>query len=248
MRMELTFELEKLELPIDYRSIWISFLKNCLSHCKAGIYYERYFGHTHQKDYSFTIRFAEPQFQKEIILLGRKEIKMTLSCDDRQKTGLIFGNALIGAKQKRFPLPNGNAMILKRVDYVREQLITSSSVMFKTGIGSGIVVREHDPNNNKDRFYTYQDAEFAVQLKRVLSLQAEAAGFGFEVGANVLFKPIQCKKVVVKHYQIFMDMTVGIFQLEGDPDFLQYLYQAGMGSKHSSGFGLIDIVAQKITE
>ena len=44
-------------------------------------------------------------------------------------------------------------MILKSIAIQKQELISNSRVIFKTTIGSGICVREHDRNNNKDKYY-----------------------------------------------------------------------------------------------
>lgn len=245
MRLELIFKIEKPELPKDNSSIWISFLKNCLSQCHGGQFFETYFGGHGIKDYTYSIILSAPQFGKEKILLGDNQIKMIFSADDRNKTGLIFFQAFIQAKQKRFPLPGGNGMTLKQINQKRERLIIDSGVVFRTVTGGGFVVREHNRETNRDRFLTFQEEGFEEQLCQVLERQSCEAGFPKGTGKNVIFRPVQCRKVLVKHFGIFVDATCGIFELEGNPDFLQYLYQAGMGSKHSAGFGLLDIAAQK---
>ena len=65
-----------------------------------------------------------------------------------------------------------------------------------------------------------------------------------EDGRAIEFTPIQCRKVLVKHWRVFVDATCGVFELHGKPELLQYFYQAGLGSKHSSGFGMLEIVAE----
>ena len=246
MRLELIFEIEQLELPKENKSIWISFFKKCLTRCGNGQFYDRYFGGTKQKDYTFSVIMPNPRFADEKILLDGHQIKLLFSSDDGNKTGLIFYQAFISAKQKRFPLPEGNGLVLKRINQMREKLITSSRVMFRTVVGSGLVIRENNKETNRDKFFTFMDEGFENQFKQVLGMQAEEAGFPAEAGRNLIFKAVQCKKVLVKQYGIYVDTTIGIFEVEGDVDFLQYLYQAGMGSKHSMGYGMLDIVAQKM--
>ena len=136
-------------------------------------------------------------------------------------------------------------MTLKKIRQVGEKLITCEKVMFRTVVGGGLVVRAHNKETNKDKFLTFMDEGFDKQLSEILKIQAENAGFSGKIGEKVEFQPIQCKKVLVKQYGIFVDATIGIFSLKGDPDFLQYLYQAGMGSKHSMGYGMLDVIAQK---
>lgn len=245
MRLELTFKIENLELPVDNSKIWISFLKNCLSKCHKGQFFERYFGGHQIKDYTYTIILPSPKYDGDKIILGNDQVKMLFSADDKNKTGLIFYQAFIGVKQKRFPLPEGNGIVLKQITQKKEQLIVSSKVIFRTVVGGGLVVRDHNKETNRDKFLTFQDEKFNDGLCQVLETQAKEAGFAVGTGKNVCFKPIECKKILVKHFSIYVDTTIGFFQLEGDPDFLQYLYQAGMGSKHSAGFGFIDLIAQE---
>lgn len=245
MRIELLFELEHKELPKDNSSIWISFLKNVLSNCNQGKFYKRYFSGTDSKDYSFSIILPKPRFIQEKILLENSLVKMIFSADDRNKTGLIFLAAFVESKNRKFPLPEGNSMILKQIRKLREQKISSQSVIFRTVTGGGLVVREHNKDTNIDKYYTFQDEGFHEKLKSVLIAQAKEAGFSESIAENIIMTPIQCKKVLVKYYGIYIDVTVGTFQLEGAPELLQYFYQAGFLSKHSAGFGLLDIVSQQ---
>lgn len=244
LRIELFFELDHTELPKDNKSIWISFLKKVISSCNGGRFYNQYFSGTRSKDYTFSVILPKPRFENEKVILENNRVKMLFSADDRNKTGLIFFSAFIQAKHKKFPLPAGNAMVLKHICQVREQLITSSKVIFRTVTGGGLVVREHDRETNKDKYYTFQDEGFEKNLRNVLKVQAEEGGFSEYAAESVTLVPIQCKKVVVKQYHTYVDATVGTIQLEGNPDLLQYFYQAGLGSKHSFGYGMLDIVSQ----
>lgn len=245
MRIELLFELENPELPRDNKRIWISFLKNVITKCNKGKYYDRYFSGTNSKDYTFSVILPKPQFVGEKVVLENNQVKMIFSADDRNKSGLIFYAAFIQAKKRKFPLPENNAMTLKNIRQLREQLIVSSKVIFRTVTGGGLVVREHDKEKNKDKYYTFQDEGFHEKLKTVLKVQAEEAGFLENVAEKIIMTPIQCRKVLVKQYGTYVDVTVGIFRLEGDSDLLQYFYQAGIGSKHSMGYGMLDIVSQE---
>ena len=54
--------------------------------------------------------------------------------------------------------------------------------------------------------------------------------------------PIKAKKVIIKFYEKQIECSTGIFALEGDTELLNYLYKVGVGSKHSAGFGMFQIV------
>ena len=167
MRLELLFELEKAELPKDNKSIWISYLKDVLSHCANGQFYDKYFSDSKSKDYSFSVILSKPSFLNEKIILEDNYVKMIFSADDRHKTGLIFYSAFIANKNKRFLLPDKNAMTLKSIRNLQEHEIVNRQVVFKTVTGGGLVIREHHREKNKDQYYTYEDKEFEVQAERV---------------------------------------------------------------------------------
>ena len=98
---------------------------------------------------------------------------------------------------------------------------------------------------NQALFYAQNDSDdlAVLQLKRIVD---EKPNF---VKAHLLLALLymehgDCKKIVVKHYGIFVDLTVGILKISGDMNVLQYLYQSGVGSHHASGFGALNVVRQ----
>lgn len=70
---------------------------------------------------------------------------------------------------------------------------------------------------------------------------------------RISFKPINVKKIVVKHkISEFVENTGkeimyltgfgGIFELSGHPDDLKEIYQNGLGFRRGQGFGFIEVV------
>ena len=246
MRIELEFELAQPVINKDYRRIILSWLKYALTDCNHGKYYDKYFEGAYPKDYSFTVIFPSPKFSKDCIYFKEPQIKIVFSTDHRGKTGLIFYSAFLEKKNRKFPLSEGNIMVLKKVSQRSEHLITESDVFFRTCLGNGLCIREHNRETNRDRFVTYLDADFREKALEVLKVQARLAGYPKAQLEDLDIEPMQCKKVLVYHYQIYVDTTVGIFQMHGDPDILQYFYEAGMGGKRSGGFGMMDILKQGV--
>ena len=76
MRVELLFDLEKPSLPADNRAIFVSFLKKTLEQSHEGHFFERYFGGTARKDYSFSIILDKPRYEGERIQLKTPRLKM----------------------------------------------------------------------------------------------------------------------------------------------------------------------------
>lgn len=242
MRFYLTFELEKNSIPKDYRRIILSYIKKSLSEILDGRYYSQYFKDNIQKDFCFSLKLPKAKFAKDEIILEDNSIKVLFTSDDRQKTGLLLQQAFMKQKNKKFLIPNQNSITLKQIHQQREQKITSSKVIFKT---YGLCVRDHNKETNKDNHYVYSDEKFNEQLKVVLKNQISPAGFSKDIVDSIKFSPINCKKVLVKHYDTYVDTTVGSFLLEGNPLLLQYLYDVGMGSRNTM-FGYLDLVTQDL--
>ncbi|WP_303006032.1 CRISPR-associated endoribonuclease Cas6 [Romboutsia ilealis] len=242
MRFYLTFELEKNSIPKDYRRIILSYIKKSISEILDGRYYSQYFKDTIQKDFCFSLKLPKAKFAKDEIILEDNSIKVLFTSDDRQKTGLLLQQAFMKQKNKKFLIPNQNSITLKQIHQQREQKITSSKVIFKT---YGLCVRDHNKETNKDNHYVYSDEKFNEQLKVVLKNQISPAGFSKDIVDSIKFSPINCKKVLVKHYDTYVDTTVGSFLLEGNPLLLQYLYDVGMGSRNTM-FGYLDLVTQDL--
>ena len=72
------------------------------------------------------------------------------------------------------------------------------------------------------------------------------AGFSEDEINKIKVSPIQCKKVVVKHYGRYIDITTGMFEIQANNEILQYFYDQGIGSRKSAGFGMIDLITQDL--
>ena len=242
MRFYLTFELEKSSLPKDYRRIILSYIKKSLTEILDGRYYSQYFKDNIQKDFCFSLKLPKAKFTKDEIILEDNSIKVLFTSDDRQKTGLLLQQAFMKQKNKKFLITNQNSITLKQIHQQREQKITSSKVIFKT---YGLCIRDHNKETNKDNHYVYSDEKFNEQLKVVLKNQISQTVFSKDIVDSIKFSPINCKKVLVKHYDTYVDTTVGSFLLEGNPLLLQYLYDVGMGSRNTM-FGYLDLLTQDL--
>lgn len=246
MRFTLTLELKEKAFPIEYRKLILSYIKNALSECNSGKYYNEFFKDTIQKDYCFSVILPKAKFNKEKIELEGNEIKILFSTEDKKKVGLILFSAFIGQKNKVYPLENSNSMTLKNIKNEKQEEIINSKAIFKTTIGSGLCVRDHDKESNKDIYYVYSDKEFREKLKVILNNEVIKAGFTEEEASEIKVNPIQCKKVVVKHYRRYIDTTTGMFEIQGNNDILQHFYNVGIGSRKSAGFGMLDLVTQDL--
>ncbi|KLE16526.1 CRISPR-associated endoribonuclease Cas6 [Clostridium sp. C8] len=246
MRFCLTLQLKERFLTVEYRRIILSFIKNALTKYDNGKYYEDFFKDTKQKDYCFSVILPKPIFTNDKVIIDKNEIKIIFSMKSNLEMTFILFNAFIEQINKQYPLPNNNLMVLKNINKEKQQEIINSKVIFRTAVGSGICVRNHDKEKNTDTYYVYNDKEFREKIKVVLSNQLLNSGFTEEEVNEVNINPIQCKKVVVKHYKRYIDTSVGLFEIKANNKILQHLYEVGVGSRKSMGFGLMDLVTQDL--
>lgn len=246
MRFCLTLNLKEKVFPIEYRKLILSYIKNAISKCNNGKYYEYFFKDTKQKDYCFSVILPNPAFTRNEIMLGGDTIKVLFSTNNKSKIGFILFSAFIAQKNKSYPLPNNNFMTLKNINNKKQEEIFNSKAIFKTTLGSGLCVRDHDKEGNRDTYYVYNDEKFREKLKVVLVNQILNAGFNEEEANEIKVNPIQCKKVVVKHYRRYIDTTTGLFEIQANNKILQHFYDVGIGSRKSIGFGMIDLVTQDL--
>jgi CRISPR-associated endoribonuclease Cas6 len=244
MRFKIDLELKNEYLSLDYRPAIISLFKHCLTVYDRGKYFSTYYEIGKDKPFTFAVGIPGSTFTKEMILVPNKRINITFSTNDIG-TGIVFFNAFSMQKNKFYPLAYENQMVIKDILIEKEVAITTSTidVMFK----SPLCVREHNKENNKDTYYSYEKEGFNEALNRVLKLQiANSNTLSVSILEKFSIMPIRCKKTVVRHLSQYVEVTIGTFSLTGNIALLNYLYTNGIASRKSSGFGLIEIIRKEM--
>lgn len=243
MKFLLEFELNKNQIPINYHRLFIHFLKSCVNSANDGKYYDKYYDGTSTKNFTFAVFMDKPTFESDKILLNSNRIKLLFSTSDKM-TGFIFYSSFLEKKYKKYPMAEENFMILKNVTKLNEENITSEKMLVK--MNSPLVIRKHEKDKNKDFYYSYEQEEFEKIAKEVINHQLEKEGFSKEYRETFSVIPVKCRKVIVKHYSCKIEATLGNLLLEGNPAVLKYLLQAGMGSRKSEGFGMMELLTQNV--
>lgn len=243
MRIKIDIELLKPEIPVEYRRSILSFLKNSLSNIQDGKKLETYYKDTNQKDFTWSLFLPNACFNRDFIKLSDNNIQMTISTDDRMQTGFYLMMALINQKNKPYPLANGNSMVIRSVKQIQQKVIFKNECYFFTMAGTPIVVREHNKDINRDKYYTIEDDDFTEKMKTSIINQLICAGYEKNLLKDIEVKinDGDCKKVVIKHYGVYIDGTIGVFNIKAPAIILQHLYQNGLCSRRSAGFGMVDI-------
>ena len=239
MRFKLYFDLEKEEIPIDYRKSIISFFKHCLSE-----YNEEEFRKLYNdkepiiKSYTFAVFFNRPEFTKDKVIVNNKKMELNISIYDYH-TAIILYNSFNHQKNKNFALCQ-NSMILRSITMVEEKEIKSDTIQIK--FLSPLVVRDHNRETKKDYYYSYESSEFVRILKINIKEQMKITDIPSSQLETFTIYPIQAKKTVIQFYEKQIEASLGIYQITAQKELLEFLYKAGMGSKRSSGFGMFTII------
>ena len=238
MKINLEFTLKNNIISMEYHSFIVSFFKKALESSDEQLYKDLYQeGNTKLKTFTFSVYFDSPQFCKEQIILGTNKIRVHIT-DYNLQNGLLLSNALMNMEKISFPITN-NEMKLSRIITERLNLLTEDNIIIQ--MSSPLIVRNHNKETNQDNYYTYQDSEFKDTLKLNLKSMIEKLNYSFSVD-DFDIVPLKNKKTVVKLYHHSMNASLGIFQLKGNPELLDFLWKAGIGSHRSSGFGSFKIL------
>lgn len=237
MRFKLFFVLENEKMPIDYRRSIISFIKLSLSSYEED-YFQKYY---HEKDnivkpYAFSVFFNQPQICEHEIIVKEKKFELNITIENYE-TAIQMYNAFNHQKGKKFSL-NQNSCTLVDIALVPEKEIKENKIIVK--FQSPLCVRFRE--NNRDYYYSCEHQDFEKVLKLNIQNQLSITNLPKEIVNNFKIKALDAKKVIVKFYEKQIECSVGTFELEGEKELLDYLYKAGIGSKHSAGFGMFRIV------
>ncbi len=238
MRIKLSFTIEKDSIPIQYRSIFLSYFKNALG-CFNPALLSKYYDSPLQKNFTFAVYLPKARFENDIIIIPNYHINMVWSSDDME-AGVAFYNAFLKQKYKKYPLPYGNFMTLESIRFEKEQVITRETidVIFL----APLCVRDHNKETNNDQYYAFDREGFEKALRKTLLMQIENNSIPKSTLKNFKMQPVNAKRVIVKHYNQNIESSVGEFRLTGNIELLTHLYTSGMGARKSAGFGCFEIM------
>lgn len=156
---------------------------------------------------------------------------------ENYETAIIIYNAFNHQKNKKFSI-NQNSWKLENIVLIPEKEIKDNKIIIK--FQSPLCARKRE--ENKDYYYSFENEKFENTLKINVKEQLKITNIPLESVDTLKITPIKAKKVIIKFYEKQIECSTGIFEIEGDIELLNYLYKAGMGSKHSAGFGMFQIV------
>lgn len=237
MRYKLYFDLENENISIQYRKNILSFIKKSLQEYEEK-QYKKFYNERDNiiKPFTFAVFFKDSKFNGDNIIVNSKAMELNMSAED-YNTGIVLYNSFNHQRNKKFSL-NNNSMTLKNIILIPEKQIDNEEITVK--FLSPLVVRSR--TDNKDYYYSYNNSEFLNILKVNVKIQLQSSNLPETLVETLNIQPINAKKTVVKFYEKQIESSIGTFKLSGNVNLLSYLYRSGIGSKHSAGFGMFEII------
>ena len=237
-QISLRFRLDKPELPKDTDRLIVSFFKASIQQYRPELFQKLYNkDRSVIKTYTFSLYLPGAVFEKGVIKLTKPEFTVFFSDADEGEL-LHFYNAFKRMKWIAYPMSQ-NSMTLELLRIQKRNVITDREVVIK--MQSSLIVREHDPNENKDTYFSVGQPGFEEAFVRNTEVMLDKLGVDMSTDGFYI-APIKAKKVVVDVFSRKTDASVGVFKLCGDPELLNFLYLTGLGVRRGAGHGKFEIL------
>lgn len=236
--LKLEFQLETTELPAELDKVLLSFLKAAVEKYSPA-FFEKLYNKTSSvmKTYCLSMYLPGARFTPEKILLSQNRFSMTFSDADMGEL-IEFYNAFAVMKYKPYPM-NQNSMKLMSLKAQRIPEIKDTELIIK--MKSALIVRNHNSEDNSDKYYTCEDAEFEKMVTENLRIFLEKLNLEMDISSFSIM-PVKAKKVVTKVWGRPADGSIGIFKITGTLELLNLLRMAGLGSRRSIGHGQWEVI------
>lgn len=227
-------------IPLGYRMNFVSLIKKAIE-IESKEEFEKLYYYKDKKNkkikpFTFSVYINDFKIEKDIINVNGY-INLIISTPS-YNLGIVIYNGLLKLKKH-------NNLVIQKLSLEKEKAVTNNKEKFKTL--SPIYIKD-----NENKVLTPWDSNFTKEFNYITNLLLESyRGFGLQ--EELIFTPINMKKVVVKEKikgfieetkkeVIFITAYSGIFELQGNIEDLNLLKQLGVGFRRSEGFGLIDLM------
>lgn len=237
MRLIVYGKLKFTSLSLEYRKGFISYIKNALEYSDKDLFDTLYSDkNTGMKGFASAFLMQVNQFENNAFHLNSNDIKIIFTTFDVEM-GIRMYNALLSQIGIKYPIFE-NEFEATSVKISKTQMIRNNymDIKFLSPLLVRSVKNSHDYHRLESEFFQEDLLRNTKEQMVRMNLCKPTDDLEFAL------IPISPKRVVIKHYNQYIDGYVGNFRLIGDPVVLNYLYESGLGSRKSAGFGLFDRV------
>lgn len=240
MRILAEFLLNQDNIDKDKNRIFISILKSSLESYDENVYKVFFENGVKRKSYCFALYMKDAKFTRDKIIIPNKKVIFKLSTADLEDSIHIY-NALIKNMKKTYKVKE-NVLILNKIYIDREKKMYDNQATFTTL--SPIVARKHQGDNKHTWYHSINDEVGRLLLLNNLKIQL-LEEFGqdriFDI-EEVKIEVLANKEVKVKNYGIEVLGNLCTLKIYAKNYILDYIYKSGIGSRRSSGFGMLELV------
>lgn len=234
MKVQLIFKMNT--LPLSYRLGTLSIIKEMIRNGSKD-YYQKIFVENRSEMKPFTYGVFVPNINVQPPLIYGEELHLTVSSPSYE----LIMHLMNGSNRTESYTYQGYSLQLKRKQMLPQVTLDSNVVTFKTM--SPILIESKDK-----RPVLSTDANFQEEFQYVASLIINEC-FQRDPYQTIYIRHIDMKKQVIKENlhqssdrPLFLTANKGLIQLEGHPEDLQCLYDAGASFRRSLGFGMLEVV------
>lgn len=242
MRIRCIFRCDK--LPISYRMLFVSFIKEALKNSSEEYYKKlyKYENKANKKTKNFCFAVYLNNFRRDDDILNiNGSVELNISSPDEEFIVNLY-NGMLRIKEfeyKKFKTLRKNILL------IQEKSINGDKVVFKTL--SPIYIK----NQNNDAL-SPEDDSYEKYLNYISDITLQNYR-GYGLVRKLKFTPLKLEKVVIKEkIKVFTEQTgkeymyinayKGNFILEGDKKDLEDIYKLGAGYRRNQGFGMVEVI------
>ncbi|MEM2109112.1 MAG: CRISPR-associated endoribonuclease Cas6 [Candidatus Odinarchaeota archaeon] len=243
MRLQLTlqnWDNNTLKLPVNYNHIVQAAIYNNISKELSNF--------LHDEGY----RLANRRFK----LFTFSRVKGRFSLDREKNTLSYYGPVAlyISSPIERFIKELSTEIIKKGYIILENQKIKVLEVAYPSELNfqSEIKIKMLSPLTVYSTLFTpdgkkktYYYSPFEDEFSKLIDFNARKKYFllyGRKLKTGLFIKPLKVREVVLKYKSTIIKGWTGSFQLEGEKEIIKTVYDTGLGSKNSQGFGMFEVV------
>jgi CRISPR-associated endoribonuclease Cas6 len=240
MQLTVTHYLQsELRLPLGYHHIVQSALYHCLGQDEAysAFLHDRGYANAKRSYKMFTfglLRGAYAIENREIVF------RDTVTLEIRSVEAKLIRQLADSIQAKGITY---RGQTCRDVDVrVTDETVEGALLLLK--MDSPICVYSTDPEQKTTHYFAPSEPEFCEMVNRSFARKYRAYT-GVEPESDIFIEPYEVterNRSVTRYKGIYITAWSGTYVLSGERRYLDFLYQTGLGSKTSQGFGMFGIV------
>lgn len=236
MRVQMVFEMR--QIPVAYRLGTLSIIKEMIRNGSTE-YYDKLFKRNKRKMKAFSYSVFIPELEIKDETIYGNELHLNISSPSYEFIMFLMN----GSQKLETYLIKEAKLKLKEKRLLPEVLISKSNVIFKTLSPILIETKQGKP-------LLATESDFKKEFQYVANLVIKEI-YGREPKQPIEVVQTMMTKQVLKedlhqkqNNPLYLTTNKGLLQLQGDPEDLQCLYDAGVSMRRSLGLGLLEIVEE----